>query len=258
MHLIFIRHGDPDYKHDSLTEKGFKEAELLSKRVSAWNINQIYLSPYGRAQKTAMPFLSKMNRQAVTLPWLKEFDSKIIDPDTKLPRGCWDWLPESFYGEKRYLDRKKWYKTKPMKDAEIQARYLEVCNGIDAILESNGFKRRDFWTPIYSCSPHISPEEASVDTHLLSGQKDLDSRNLVFVCHLGVMFCMMAHLTGIAPTQLWQGFFVAPTSVTVLSMEERIPGKAVFRVQTLGDASHLIQNGENSSDSGFFGHTIDL
>ena len=30
MHLIFIRHGDPDYTIDSVTEKGKKELELLA------------------------------------------------------------------------------------------------------------------------------------------------------------------------------------------------------------------------------------
>ena len=43
MHLIFIRHADPDYKIDSLTEKGFREAELLGKRVSAWKILNTFM-----------------------------------------------------------------------------------------------------------------------------------------------------------------------------------------------------------------------
>ena len=45
MKLIFIRHGDPDYKNDSLTEKGMIEAELLSERVINWKdkITHIYV-----------------------------------------------------------------------------------------------------------------------------------------------------------------------------------------------------------------------
>ena len=31
MQFLIIRHGDPDYVHDSLTEKGFREAELLAR-----------------------------------------------------------------------------------------------------------------------------------------------------------------------------------------------------------------------------------
>lgn len=30
MRLVIIRHGDPDYTIDSLTEKGWREAEYLS------------------------------------------------------------------------------------------------------------------------------------------------------------------------------------------------------------------------------------
>ncbi len=33
MKLLIIRHGDPDYTIDSLTEKGRREAQLLSKRI---------------------------------------------------------------------------------------------------------------------------------------------------------------------------------------------------------------------------------
>lgn len=48
MRIIFIRHGDPDYVNDSLTEKGVREAELLAKRVAKWeNITQFYCSPLG-------------------------------------------------------------------------------------------------------------------------------------------------------------------------------------------------------------------
>lgn len=34
MKIIFIRHGEPNYEIDSLTEKGWREAELLSKRTA--------------------------------------------------------------------------------------------------------------------------------------------------------------------------------------------------------------------------------
>lgn len=38
MKLIIIRHGDPDYSIDSLTEKGWREAELLSERISRLDV----------------------------------------------------------------------------------------------------------------------------------------------------------------------------------------------------------------------------
>ena len=35
MTIYIIRHAEPDYARDSLTEKGWREAELLSHRQSA-------------------------------------------------------------------------------------------------------------------------------------------------------------------------------------------------------------------------------
>ena len=48
MKIIFIRHGEPNYEIDSLTEKGWREAELLSKRTAKWNVTDFYCSPLGR------------------------------------------------------------------------------------------------------------------------------------------------------------------------------------------------------------------
>ena len=53
MKLLIIRHGDPDYSIDSLTEKGWKEAEYLSEKLVKLDIKDIYVSPKGRAKDTA-------------------------------------------------------------------------------------------------------------------------------------------------------------------------------------------------------------
>ena len=53
MKPIFISHAEPNYEHDTLTEKGGKEANLLAERVKNWKEDDIYLSPPGRAQDTA-------------------------------------------------------------------------------------------------------------------------------------------------------------------------------------------------------------
>lgn len=71
MKLMIVRHGDPDYIHDSLTEKGKREAELLSKRLAKMDIQEFYQSPLGRAQLTASYTLHEMHREAETLDWLE-------------------------------------------------------------------------------------------------------------------------------------------------------------------------------------------
>ena len=37
MNIYIIRHAEPDYARDSLTEKGWREAELLSRRLQPFH-----------------------------------------------------------------------------------------------------------------------------------------------------------------------------------------------------------------------------
>ena len=94
MRILIVRHADPDYDIDSLTDTGWKEAELAADYLSKINVKAFYVSPLGRAQDTAGCTLKKMDRQAETYDWLREFDAQINRPD--IPDGktiCWDWLP---------------------------------------------------------------------------------------------------------------------------------------------------------------------
>ena len=77
MRLLFIRHGDPDYEHDTLTEKGHREAALLAERAGALELGDCYVSPLGRAQATAAYSMKKLGRTAKTLGWLQEFPAKV-------------------------------------------------------------------------------------------------------------------------------------------------------------------------------------
>ena len=72
MKLLIVRHGDPDYTIDSLTEKGWREVEFLSERLTKLEIRDFYVSPWGRAKDTASPTLKKMNRTATECDWLRE------------------------------------------------------------------------------------------------------------------------------------------------------------------------------------------
>lgn len=64
MKLLIIRHADPDYSIDSLTEKGRREAELLADRLCRMEIAAFYVSPLGRAQDTASYTLKRMGKKS--------------------------------------------------------------------------------------------------------------------------------------------------------------------------------------------------
>lgn len=62
MRLIFIRHAEPDYEHDSLTEKGWREAKLLAVRTKSWAGSMISMFPrLGRQRRIPRPLRSRRN-----------------------------------------------------------------------------------------------------------------------------------------------------------------------------------------------------
>ena len=65
MRLIFIRHGDPDYEKDSVTAKGEREIKLLADKMQSENVHAFYLSPKGRAQRTAEATLARVHSENV-------------------------------------------------------------------------------------------------------------------------------------------------------------------------------------------------
>lgn len=230
MKLIFIRHGDPDYQNDTVTEQGKQEAEALSPRVLAWNADAFYCSPLGRAQDTAKIALQEDSKNIKTLEWLREFHVPVLDPITGEERIPWDFMPAYWTTFEDMYDRHNWVNAPVMQTGDIAKRQKVVCSGLDTLLETYGYKRHGgFYTT-----------------------EQGNEKVLVFFCHLGVQFVALSHLLGVSAPVLWQSFFVAPTSVTVVETEEREKGKVCFRCKKVGDTSHLYASGIEPSGAGFF------
>ena len=106
MKLVIVRHGDPDYTIDSLTEKGWREARYLAQKLSKLEIKDFYVSPLGRAKDTASCTLKKMNRTATECDWLQEYDELIGRPDeADYKIITWDWLPQDWTDGENAADR---------------------------------------------------------------------------------------------------------------------------------------------------------
>ena len=240
MQLIFIRHGEPNYAIDSLTEEGFLEAELLAKRIvqEKWPITEIFQSPLGRAQDTARPTLEALGMSAATCPWLREFGCGPFTPpdgsrDTK--STPWDFYPDYWTADPLLSDRDKWTQADVMQQMpdNVADRAAQVHAGLDEILAKYGYHRENGY---YRVAPDAKTDAV-----------------LVFFCHLGLAGVACGHLLNIAPPQLWHSFFLPASSVTVLNTEQRQPDIAGFRCQVMGDTQHLRANGRLVSPMGAFG-----
>lgn len=236
MRLLIIRHGDPDYEKDSLTEKGWREAELLAKRLSRLEIKDFYVSPLGRAMDTASLTLKKMGRTAVTCDWLREFPPDILRPDAGGRRIiAWDWLPQDWTAEPAYFKREDWCETDIMREGRVGEAYRLVTEQFDRLLAEHGYVRE---------SEYYRAEQPNRDT-------------LAFFCHFGLECVLLSRLMNVSPMILWHHGCAAPSSVTTLVTEERRRGKAVFRMSGFGDISHLYAAGEEPAFSARFCETYD-
>ncbi|MBE5937377.1 MAG: histidine phosphatase family protein [Lachnospiraceae bacterium] len=238
MNIVFIRHAEPDYSIDSLTEKGWREAKLLAERISKWRVKEFYVSPLGRAKATAGCTLDLLGREAVEYPWLREFEGHVVNSATGSDHICWDLMPDHWTKDEGMYDRNNWAKSDIMLTStnDISKECKTVYDGIDKILAAHGYEREDAY---YRVRQH-------------------NDDTIVIFCHLGVTLVMLSRILGIAAPVLLHGFFIAPSSVTVLSSEERVEGKAYFRCQVVGDTSHLYAAGEPVSASGYFAPTFSM
>ena len=223
MKLLIVRHGDPDYTIDSLTEKGWKEAEYLSEKLSKLDIRDFYVSPLGRAKDTASLTLQKMNRTATECDWLREFDVLIDRPDvTDRKIILWDWLPQDWSMDERFYQYDRWFENEAMQEANMKYYYDQVTGKFDKILAEHGYVRDGHYYRV---------EKANNDT-------------LVFFCHFGLGCVLVSHLLSMSPMVLWHNMCAAPSSVTTLTSEERRKGIASFRMNSYGDISHLYAHDE--------------
>lgn len=84
MLLYIIRHAEPDYKTDTLTERGKKQAEALGKRLYDAKIDRIFSSPMGRAKETAEPACRLLGIEKTIEDWTHEIEGERI---TTFPDG---------------------------------------------------------------------------------------------------------------------------------------------------------------------------
>lgn len=72
MYFFYVRHGQPIYSPDSLTEHGKKQAEALSERFAYCGLDRIYSSSSTRAVMTAQPTADKLGLEIHQLPFAHE------------------------------------------------------------------------------------------------------------------------------------------------------------------------------------------
>ena len=142
MLLYIVRHGDPDYTTDSLTEKGLIQAEAVGKRMFDAGIDRIFSSPMGRAKQTAEPACRLLGKEYTIEPWAHEIGEEMYVefPDGK--RKAIGYMPNIRFFEqdnlfRPYEDYKELY---PFNECTVDTALDYIWENGNDFLERLGYK----------------------------------------------------------------------------------------------------------------------
>lgn len=223
MLLYIVRHGDPDYTTDSLTEKGLIQAEAVGKRMFDAGIDRIFSSPMGRAKQTAEPACRLLGKAYTIEPWAHEIGEEMYVefPDGK--RKAIGYMPNIRFFEKDnlfrpYEDYKELY---PFNECTVDTALDYIWENGNDFLERLGYKYEDGMYRI------LQPNEEKV----------------ALFCHAAFAKAWLCQLLRIPPHIMWGGFSYTHTGVTILQFRNHKEGVTRPQCMCYSDTSHLYAAG---------------
>ena len=139
MRLIFVRHGEPDYARDCLTEEGRRQAAAAAERLAEEGISEIYASPMGRARETADYTARRLGLPVTTLDYMHEISWGGPGlPEEGHPWTLSDWMLE----RENYDFHADDWRQHPYFRENIALRYYDEVNAaFDRFLADHGYRQ---------------------------------------------------------------------------------------------------------------------
>lgn len=229
MLLYIIRHGDPIYDPDCLTDLGHEQAKALVPRLAPLGFDKIYVSPMIRAQQTAAPTCEALGMTPKIVPFLCEEDlfRKCVMPlpkdgdegtETSM-RWCFHQKLTNYKPENPYAPLDKWYELPAFAPVREKAEkgYKEFVADADEFLLELGLRREGGFYRI----------------------EKMPYKRVAVFCHQGVGLTWMSHMLNIPPQMFWSSFDMTHTGISVLEFREHKDGLTTPICLCLSDTSHL-------------------
>ena len=141
MRIIFVRHGEPDYANDCLTDIGRVQAEQAARRLMDEHIEGIWSSPLGRAAETAKAASAVLGLPVQTLPFMREVHWGSMD-GTPIYAGGHPWeIVDEMARQGTDLNCPDWRESPFFSSNRVTECVDEVEKGIDEWLASFGYIR---------------------------------------------------------------------------------------------------------------------
>lgn len=208
LQLLIVRHANPIYETDSITAEGEKQATQLAERIARLEkIDAIYVSPLGRAVRTA-GYISKACRiNPETLDWLREVDI-----------GDCPWCKQhnEYLRVGKFADPIRW-EDGYWAGKELRQVYEETSSGLDKLLSEYGYIRNGFTYKI----------------------KKSNETTICLVCHGGISIVILSHLLQWHLPLSYAHIGILETGTAKILFKLQGENDAVPVLISLNDVSHL-------------------
>ena len=223
MLLYIVRHGDPNYVDDCLTERGRLQAEAVGKRIAASGINQIYSSPMGRAKQTAEPACRLLGLDCHIEDWSHEVEDERLSMEPYGKATSVSLIQNTYFLENGGIDLpyERAFEAVSFRSSGMKEAQAQIVAGGREFLERLGYK-----------------EENGV-YRILRANED----KVALFCHSVMARAWIAHLLHIPIHIMWSGFHYTHTGVTVIELRNRENGITAPTCLCMNDMSHLYQDG---------------
>ncbi len=229
MIFYYVRHGDPIYEPDSLTELGHKQAAALAKRFSLYGLDEIYASTSIRAQQTAEPTCVALNKEKTLLDWTNEGHAWGEFTIEKEGGGrewafCNQGYKQKFNAPAVLAMGNKWYEHSLFKNASFKKGVERIAKEADEFFLSLGFAHdRE-----NGCYRVIKPSEKE--------------RRVALFAHAGFGMAFLSSILDVPYPYIATRMDLCHTAVTVICFDES--QEMIYpRVLQWANDSHLYKEG---------------
>ena len=220
MLFYIVRHGAPDYKKDMLLDWGWEQAEDAARYLEKIKPDALYTSPMDRAQETASCTARRLHMSVQVEPWAYELqrDCHGLYPDgttgiiTKMP------VEALVKPEYEHMNCDEVLDAVPGFSEGFKKRYYMISEGLDDLLERNGYKRlpEGYYQP-------VAPND----------------KKIVLFCHGGMTRVMLSHLFHIPYNLIGNVFIPYFNNFTVVYFRGSGDAPVGPKLFQFGDIGHL-------------------
>ena len=223
MLLYIVRHGDPIYETDSLTERGKEQAEAVGKRIADSRIDRIFTSPMGRARMTAEPACRLLGLEYTVEAWAHEIEDERLTPYPDGVLKSISKLPNTVFRENGNVDLPydRALECTGVNQTQMDLARARICEGGRDFLERLGYREEN---GVYRI---LYPNEEKV----------------ALFCHSAMSRTWLSQLLHVPLHMMWSSFNFTHTGVTILHFKNYESGFTAPRCLCLSDMSHLYAAG---------------